>query len=241
MPSRIRSQPLMPSGPACEIRRKRPPAVVAALLLALWCAAPAGAAAQEAAHAQPPAHETPDRPGEAVAEHGAEEGAHAGEAHGASPWNLIGRIVNFALLVGTLVYFARGPLGRYVAERRSQVRSDLGTAEQMKRDASAQIADMEAKLQALPAELEALQARGREEIALEERRIRDLAESERARLVEQARRDIEQRVRIAKRDLVQHAAALAVNLAERKIRTHITDADRQRLVEQYLARVQPHD
>src|SRR5690606_11383352 len=157
------------------------------------------------------------------------------------PWNLIGRIVNFALLVGTIVYFARGPLGAYIVKRRTQVREDLETADRMKREASAQMAEMEAKLKALPAELEALRARGREEIALEEQRIRELAEAERVRLLAQAERDIEQQVRLAKRELVQHAADLAVNLAERKIRTHITDADRQRLVEHYLARVQPQD
>ncbi len=237
MSSRQHSLPQRTSGGACEFRRKLALLAVV-LVVALGCLGPVPAIAQDGGrHAQPPAAETPESPVEALEE---AEAAHGGE-HGASPWNLIGRIVNFALLIGIIVYFARGPLGAYVVRRRTQVREDLETADRMKREAAARMAEMEAKLEALPAELEALQARGREEIALEEQRIRELAEAERVRLLAQAERDIEQQVRLAKRELVQHAADLAVNLAERKIRTHITDADRQRLVDHYLARVQPHD
>jgi len=218
---------------ACELRRKLTLAFLALIVVALGCLTPAPVLAQDGGHADSHAART------------AGEGSHAGDAHGEehgeSPWNLIGRIVNFALLVGTIVYFARGPFGAYIQRRRTQVREDLETAERMKREASAQMAEMEAKLKALPAELDALRARGREEIAMEEQRIRELAESERTRLLAQAERDIAQQVRLARRDLVQYAAELAVNLAERKIRTHITDADRQRLVEQYLAQVGSND
>ncbi len=83
----------------------------------------------------------------------------------------------------------------YFASRRAQVRSDLVAAEEMKKSAAAQIAEMDAKLQALPAELDALKARGQQEIAAEEQRIRELAETERARLLEQASREIAQRTR----------------------------------------------
>ena len=73
---------------------------------------------------------------------------------------------------------------------------------------------MEAKLKALPRELDELKARGQAEIAAEEARIRELAEAERVRLVEQASREIDQQVRMAQRALVEHAADLSVSVAE---------------------------
>ena len=93
----------------------------------------------------------------------------------------MGKIVNFAILVGALIYFTRKPLSDYLASRGAQVRSDLVAAEALKKSAAAQIAEMDARLQALPAELDALKARGQQEIAAEEKRIRELAETERAR------------------------------------------------------------
>ena len=163
--------------------------------------------------------------------------------HGEAPslWATAGKIANFAILVGVLVYFGRKPVREYLATRRTQVRADLEAAETMKRSAAAQIAEMDAKLKALPGELEQLRARGQAEIAAEEQRIRAQAEAERARLLAQAQHEIEQQVRLARRELVEHAASLAVAVAEKKIQQQINDADQSRLVDRYLAQVTSHE
>lgn len=167
--------------------------------------------------------------------------AAAEGGHDESIWPQVGKLFNFAVLIGTVIYFGRKPLADYLTSRRAQVRSDLVAAEAMKQSATAQIAEMDAKLKALPAELDALKARGHQEIAAEEQRIRALAESERARLLEQAARDIEQRARVARRELVEHAASLAVGVAQTRITAQITDADQARLVDRYLTEVQSHE
>ena len=100
--------------------------------------------------------------------------------------------------------------------------------------ASAQLAEIERKLQALPGEIEALRKRGSEEIVAEEARIATLAATERERLLEQTRREIEMQVRLAKRELVEHAADLSVQLAASRIGQQITPADQERLVDRYL-------
>lgn len=173
----------------------------------------------------------------------ATQDAHAAAeaGHAESIWPQIGKLVNFAILIGTVVYFARKPLADYLTGRRAQVRADLVAAEELKRTSAAQIAEMDARLQALPAELEALKARGQQEIAAEEHRIRELAETERTRLLDQASRDIEQRTRVARRELIEHAASLAVGVAQTKIRAQITDVDQARLVDRYLAEVKSHE
>lgn len=235
---------------ACEIERKQAAGVL--LLAVLLAAAPMPALGQEPAPAPAAVHEQsheagPSQPAETagVDEHAggtAQDEAHGeAEGHGESPWALAGRLLNFALLAGTLVYLLRRPLAGYLTRRSERVRADLDAAEQMKQAAAAQMAEMEARLAALPGELEALRARGQEEIAAEEERIRSLAERERARLLEQAHRDIDQRVRLAERELVEHAAALAIGVAEGKIKRLITDEDQARLLDRYLAQVKRDD
>ena len=201
-------------------------------------APPASASEQPAAgHAAPDPHVPADAAHAPAAGHGAESDA----GHEESIWPQVGKIVNFAILIGTVIYFGRKPLAGYLATRGAQVRSELVAAEEMKKTAAAQIAEMDAKLQALPAELDALKARGQQEIAAEEQRIRDLAETERARLIEQASREITQRTRVARRELIEHAASLAVGVAQTKIRAQITDADQARLVDRYLTEVKSHE
>lgn len=171
------------------------------------------------------------------AAHGEAGTAHGEAAHEETIWPFVGKIFNFTVLAGVLVYYLRTPLTNYLASRKSQVRADLETAERMKTSAAAQIAELDTKLKGLPAEIDALKARGRAEIQAEERRLRDMAAAEKTRLIDQATREIEQQLRVAHRDLVEHAATLAVSAAETRIKQQITDADQTRLVDRYLTQV----
>jgi ATP synthase F0 subunit b len=224
-----------PAPRACERWRKTLSALALATAIS-FAVLPAAAATSTRSPQEPAGHAQP------AAEHAAEaQGEHAASAEGGheegSIWGFVGKIVNFTILVGTLVYFLRAPIGGYLTNRRTQVRADLDAAEAMKRSAAEQISEMEAKLKALPRELEELKARGQAEIAAEEARIRELAEAERVRLVEQASREIDQQVRLAQRTLIAHAADLAVGVAEQKIKHEITSDDQARLVKTYLDQV----
>jgi F-type H+-transporting ATPase subunit b len=253
--------PLSPAAanrPVCETWRKR---VALAALVVVSLALPARAVAQPAA-----AHETPAAPAASPAgashaesappaaapaapagEHGARAGdaaagEHGGsEAHDASPWGFIGKTFNFAVLAGALFYLARKPFAQYLADRSTQIRDDLVRASEMKEEAGRQIAQIDAKLEQLPSELDALRARGQVEVAAEEARIDEAAAQERDRLLEQTRREIGLQLRLARRDLVTHAADLSVQLARERIRERITDEDQARLVDRYIAQVRTND
>lgn len=204
--------------------------VLRSVLLAAWLTALplASLAAPDpaAGHAEPTA-----------GEHAASE-----EAHGESLGSLLSRLANFAILAGGLWYLLRSPIGKYLAARGEQIRQGLKDAAEMKANAARQVAEIEARMQALPGELEALRARGAEEIAAEEARIKQTAELERQRLVEQAQREIDLRLQTARRDLTRHAAELAVDVAEQRLKANMTDADQQRLVDRYVSEVRTaHD
>ena len=146
----------------------------------------------------------------------------------------IARLVNFAILAGSLWYLLRSPIAKYLADRGTQIRSDLVNAAELKQTAAAAIEEIDRKMKALPGELEALRAQGAQEIAIEEARIRDAAAAERERLLEQARREIDLQVKVAERELVGYAADLAVGVASERIKKNITADDQQRLVDRYV-------
>lgn len=169
---------------------------------------------------------------EAAAQH---EGAEA--SHDPGWWPTIWKAANFVILVGILAYFLRAPLGAYLTGRIGKVREDLVTAAQTRETAVRQLAEIDAKLAALPAELEALKKRGAEDLIAERARIEQDAQAERQRLLEQTRREIDMRLRIAKRELLELGADLAVTVASQRIRASITAEDQARLVDRYASQL----
>jgi F-type H+-transporting ATPase subunit b len=199
---------------ACEMRHKLRDVIAILLFVAAAVATPVRAIAQEpqAAH----------------------ESVGAEEPQGRGIVDMIARLINFAILAGSLWYLLRSPIGKYFADRGTQIRADLVNAAELRQTAAAAIEEIDRRMKALPAELEALRAQGAQEIAAEEARIRAAAAAERERLLEQARREIELQVKVAERELVMHAADLAVAVASERIKNNITSDDQQRLVDRYV-------
>jgi F-type H+-transporting ATPase subunit b len=237
---------------ACETCRKLAPALLLLALVVLPVSgalaaapphaaeAPAGEPAASPDHAPASGHDEDAAAGASAVSHDAVAGGHTGEEqHGESIWGFVGRLFNFAILAGTLVYFLRTPIAEYLRRRSGEIRGDLERAEAMRQSAASQIAEIEAKLKQLPAELDALKSRGTQEIAAEEARIRAEADAERDRLLEQTRREIDLQLRLARRELVTHAADLAVGVARERIQQRITDQDQLALVDRYLRQVKP--
>jgi F-type H+-transporting ATPase subunit b len=171
----------------------------------------------------------------AVQEHAVGTGAEA--PHGQTILQSIAKVVNFAILGGVLFYYLRTPVSKYLASRGTQIRQDLVTASELRATATAQLAEIEKKMKALPAELEALKARGAEDVKSEQARIAQAAAAERERLIAQTHREIETRLRMARRQLTEHAAGLAVKIAEERIKRTITPEDQLRLVDRYAAQL----
>jgi F-type H+-transporting ATPase subunit b len=168
----------------------------------------------------------------------APETLHAAESEGGNPIvQSVARLFNFGLLVGILVYYLRTPAAAYLASRSTQIRQDLVTASEMRAAATAQLAEIKRKMEALPAELEALTRQGAEDVKAERVRIAQSATIERERLLDQTRREIDMRLRIARRQLVELAADLTVGAARERVRQTITPEDQLRLVDRYTSQL----
>lgn len=146
-------------------------------------------------------------------------------------------VANFIVFLWVLNRFLKKPFQDYLATRSATIRKDLVEAAELKKNATTQLATIEQKLQSLPGELAALRTRGAAEITAEEQRIATQAAADRDRLLEQTRREIELQVRLAKKDILEHAAALSVQLATERIKKEATPADQDRLVDRYLTQV----
>jgi F-type H+-transporting ATPase subunit b len=206
-------------------------------------AQPAAASPTAAAPATAAPSSSPAEPAQGEHHPGAKAeaaGHEAGEAESAeSPLATIARLFNFALLAGSLIYLLRSPFGAFLENRRVQIRKELTDAAQTRVSATEQLQRIEEKLKALPSELASLRERGAGEIAAEEARIRQAAEQDRARMLENATREIGRRAQLAERRLLQHAGDLAVSLATDRVTRAITDEDQRRLVDRYLDQVRP--
>ncbi|MGE5198532.1 MAG: hypothetical protein ACM3H9_02745 [Rhodospirillaceae bacterium] len=208
--------------------------LAAAALALLLLAPPAFALAQH----EPQPTDRAEAAQAAPAGERAAAGEHAAEGeHGSPILGMVARLVNFALMAGTLVYFLKSPIATYLRDRHTQIRNDLVKAVDMRVSAAAQAAAIERKMAELPAELDALRKAGADEVAAEEARIRHVAEVERARLLEQARREIDSQLKLAERALVARTADLAVGIAARRVKSTITAEDQARLVDRYLGRL----
>jgi len=163
--------------------------------------------------------------------------ALAAEAEGGGIMSTIAKLFNFALLVAILVHFLRRPLANYLVDRSQQIRHALVEAKATREQASADLARIESRLAALPAELEALKTRGAEEVRAEQARIKATAAAERERLLTQTRREIDQQYRLARRALVEETAEQASAVARARIERDITPADQTRLIDRYLTQV----
>src|SRR5687768_12274075 len=166
-----------------------------------------------------------------------EAGAAAEAPHEQTLLQTVAKLANFAILAGVLVYFLRTPIAAYLSARATTIRSELVAASDLRAMATAQLAEIERKLQTLPAELDALKKQGAEDVVAEQARIAQAAAVERERLIQQTRREVETRLRVARRELTEHAAQLAVQVAEARIKRTITPEDQLRLVERYTTQL----
>ena len=167
------------------------------------------------------------------------DSVHAEEEHDTPLLETIARLTNFAVLVGILFVLLRRPLSIYLSDRSDQVRAGLAQARATSAEAAQQLEAIKERLLTLPNELETLRVRGQEEVAAEEKRLRESTEAARQRLIEESRRELALQLRVAKQQLTQHAAALATRVAAQRIQDNLSAADQLRLVDRYVDQVRP--
>jgi F-type H+-transporting ATPase subunit b len=166
-----------------------------------------------------------------------EEAGH-GESHGTDGMTLVWQGLNLLILIGVIVYFGRGPIRDFFAGRRREIGDNLDRAAALLGEAEAKVRDWERRMTQLDAEVGEIRRSTRERAEAESQRILADAEASAARIRSDATTAVEQEVRRARASLRAEATQLAVDLAADLLRQNVGEADRKRLVDEFIAQVE---
>lgn len=141
---------------------------------------------------------------------------------------------NFAILAAGLGYLVRKHLPPFFRSRTAQIQQGITEAQQMKRDAEARAAQVEARIQKLGDEIEQFRAQSREEMRQEGERLRRETVKQLSHLEQQAQQEIEAAGKAVRRQLKDYAAKLALDLAEQRVRERLNRGTETALVDGFI-------
>ena len=146
---------------------------------------------------------------------------------------------NLALLLGTLFYFGRKPITEFFSTRRSGIQSELTEAAELLAEAEKRNAELQRRLVDLGSEVEGIQEEAGRRAEEEAERILADARATAERIRRDAQAAVAQELRRAQVELREEAADLALEIAARKLNEQVGEADRERLVDEFILRVEP--
>lgn len=143
----------------------------------------------------------------------------------------IAKAVNLAIFLGFLYFFLRQPISEFFAQRFASVREMLERAAREKEAATTKMAELDARLNRLDAELAGIKTQLEQEAAAE--RVRLEAETQRdiEKLRASTKREIESAKQVAMAQLREFAVTKSVDLAEQMIRQELKPEDDAKLLQ----------
>lgn len=165
----------------------------------------------------------------------------AGDAHGETEVlkETIWQGVNLALLLGVIFYFARKPVSEFFASRRAAIQQELQESSSLLAEAEARNAELQRRLVDLGSEIEGIREEASRRAEDEAERILSDARAAADRIRRDAQAAVDQELRRAQSKLREEAADLAMEIAARKLSEQVSEADRERLADEFIVRVEP--
>ncbi|HEX3771077.1 MAG TPA: hypothetical protein VHV30_09445 [Polyangiaceae bacterium] len=180
-----------------------------------------------------------------AAEPKGDEKAEEAEEEGPKPFNFftfgqetppyIAMLINFGILAAAYYYLGKKPIAEGLQARRDAISKEIDDAQRMKREAEERAKVYQHKLDRLEDELrvarESLVKAGEAE---SERIIRE-AEAKAERMRKDAEFLVEQEFKAIRGQLLRETVEAAVAAAEDLLKKRVTQADQERLAEEYLS------
>jgi F-type H+-transporting ATPase subunit b len=146
--------------------------------------------------------------------------------------------LNFVLLAVGVFFIAKKPVAQFFSSRSQGIEEELTELEQKKADAEKKLAEYEARFRNLEQESKQILEDYTKQGEAAKQRIIAEAEAQADKLEDMAKRNIQQEFKSAKTALQQEIAAKAMEQAEAVIKESISTEDQDRLVDQYLKKVE---
>lgn len=145
------------------------------------------------------------------------------------------KFANLFIFTVAIVLLLRRPLREALRARSDSIRSELLRAKKEKEDALARLADAEALLARLEADVTAIKEQARQESRLERNRLAAATEQEIQKLELQAQREIATVRKVAFKELREFLAQRSVELARESLQRQILPEDDLRLLRANLS------
>jgi F-type H+-transporting ATPase subunit b len=146
--------------------------------------------------------------------------------------------LNFGILVLVLGYLIGKSAPAFFRSRSEEIQRDLAEASKLRQEAEARAARIEVRMASLDREIQHVRQDAQSEMSKERERIIKDADQQMARMRAQAEQDIEALSKHATQQLKAQAAELAVNLAEQRIRSRMTNQQESELVNRFTSQLQ---
>ncbi|VXD10393.1 F0F1 ATP synthase subunit B [Planktothrix paucivesiculata] len=143
-------------------------------------------------------------------------------------------LINLAILIGVLVYFGRGFLGKILSERRSAIEEAIKEAEQRQEQAQASLAKQQQKLSEAQTDAQRILA----EAEARAKTVADLILTKATEDVERMRATASQELDSERERVIAQLrsviASQAIERAEAQIKERLDDRIQERLIDQSL-------
>lgn len=156
------------------------------------------------------------------------------EARDMTPWLW----ANFLILIGALGYLGVKYGGPFLKARQDTIAKGIDEAAAKKADADQRVAKVNERLANLDSEIAGLKTQMREEQQQESKRLADRNAAEIARIQQQMQQEIESAGKTARLELQAHAAKLALDLAEQKLRAQMNTETQLNLTRGFVESLQ---
>ncbi len=141
---------------------------------------------------------------------------------------------NFGILAVALGYGMAKGLPPLFRSRTKEIQQGISEAQQMKQDAERRSAEMDARLNALGADIEKFRTQSAAEMQQESERISRETAEQIKKIEQQAAVELESVGKTTRRQLKEYAAELAMGLAEERLRGRMDNATESGLVDDFV-------
>ena len=159
------------------------------------------------------------------------------EEHAASATQLFYPLINFLIFAYLIKRLLLPLVKNYLRSRREEIVAALGEADESKKRAEAMVQEYRARMARLEEEMKRLREELRADGEREKAKMLREAEETAAKIKVDADFLAEQEIKLARQRLREEIARLAQAAAQKLIQSHLTPADQERLVEEFLSGV----
>ena len=164
--------------------------------------------------------------------------ASSGEGgDGRKIWNMVWRVINFAILIAILWKLLADKIKSYFGDRRLEIAKALDEVEHARSEAQAMHAEYESKLKNIEADISEVKELLIGEMESEKARIIEEGKVAAERIIQQAKWSAEQEVLKARKELNDQVVDMAGDMAAGLISKSMTPEDQRRILEEYLNEV----